>query len=345
MPYSLYPSIFMNMTSFQALVVSETEPGLFARTVTKQHVKHLPPGDVLIRVDYSSLNYKDALSASGNRGVTKKYPHTPGIDAAGAVVRSCVKQFQPGNEVLVSGYDLGMNTAGGFGQYIRVPAGWVLEKPDGLTLKQCMQIGTAGFTAAQSVLALLAGGIQRDDGPVLVTGSTGGVGSIAVALLGRLGYSVTAVTGKKDEHGFLTHLGAETILNRNQASTGMSRLMLRERWAGVVDTVGGDILATALKSMKYEGRATCCGNAASGDLTISVYPFILRGIQLVGIDSARCPMRRRKEIWQKMAGEWYIPFLDEMSRTISLQELDESIERMLRGGIRGRIVVDLREDS
>ncbi|NOX80501.1 MAG: YhdH/YhfP family quinone oxidoreductase [Deltaproteobacteria bacterium] len=335
----------MTTTLFRALVVSEKEPGSYTRQICEKSLDDLPAGEVLIRVDYSSLNYKDALSATGNRGVTRKYPHTPGIDAAGVVVRSAVKEFRPGHEVLACGYDLGMNTPGGFGRYIRVPAAWVMHKPSALTLHACMQLGTAGFTAAQSVFALLGSGMKRADGPILVTGATGGVGSIAVALLARLGFVVTAVTGKAGEHDFLRRLGAAAVLNRKQATGGMTRMLLRERWAGVVDTVGGDILATAIKATKYDGRVTCCGNAASGELPISVYPFILRGVQLLGIDSARCPMARRKEIWRKLGGEWYIPFLEEMTRTISLPELDAAIDRMLRGGIRGRIVVDLQEGN
>ncbi len=335
----------MDTTLFRALVVSEKGPGGYTRRITEKSFDDLPEGEVLIRVDYSSLNYKDALSATGNRGVTRKYPHTPGIDAAGVVVQSSVKEFRPGHEVIASGYDLGMNTPGGFGRYIRVPAAWVLHKPASFTLHTCMQLGTAGFTAAQSVFALLGSGLKKGDGPVLVTGATGGVGSIAVALLVRLGFSVTAVTGKTEEHAFLRRLGATAILNREQATGGMTRMLLRERWAGVVDTVGGDILATAIKATKYDGRVTCCGNAASGELPVSVYPFILRGVQLLGIDSANCPMTRRKEIWRKLAGEWYISFFEEMTRTISLQELDVAIERMLRGGIRGRIVVDLQEGT
>lgn len=330
---------------FKALVVRQTDSGLFHRSIEQRRVEDLPVGDVLVSVQYSSLNYKDALSASGNRGVTKKFPHTPGVDAAGVIAWSRDPAFQPGMEVVVSGYDLGMNTSGGFGQYIRVPSGWVLPKPDILTLLQSMQIGTAGFTAAQCVSAIIESGVESAAGPVLVTGATGGVGSIAIALLSQCGYRVIAVTGKESEYPFLKKLGAEDCLSRKQLSLGSDRLLLRERWAGIVDSVGGAMLASAIKATQYGGTVTCCGNAMSGDLPINVYPFILRAVRLIGIDSAQCPMERRKRIWEKLAGSWKIPLLDEMSRTVTLNELDASIQQMLRGGSRGRVIIDLQEDA
>ena len=283
---------------YKALVVRGNPEQGFKRAVEQRSVADLPAGDVLIRVLYSSLNYKDALSAIGNRGVTKKYPHTPGIDAAGVVEASTVDQFSVGDEVICMGYDLGMNTAGGFGQYIRVPAGWVLAKPAAISFYEAMQIGTAGFTAAQCVDRLLHFGLLAEQGPVLVTGATGGVGSIAVAILSRLGFEVTGVTGKESEHNFLHELGCTAILDRKQVLGRPGAALLRERWAGVVDTVGGEILASAVKSSRYDGVVTCCGNAASGELPLTVYPFILRGISLVGIDSASCEMSRRQTIWR-----------------------------------------------
>jgi putative YhdH/YhfP family quinone oxidoreductase len=334
----------MHSVPYQALVVRLDETGACTRAVEVKRTDELPPGEVLIRVHFSSLNYKDALSASGNRGVTKKYPHTPGIDAAGIVTHSTDAAFAPGDEVLVSGYDLGMNTPGGFGQYIRVPSDWVLRRPDILPMKKAMRIGTAGFTAAQCVAELLGQGGTPEGGPVLVTGATGGVGSVAVSLLASLGFTVAAVTGKEEEHDFLRTLGAARIISRDQAAAGKEKMLLRERWTGVVDTVGGGILAAAVKSARYGGIVTCCGNASSGNLPLNVYPFILRGVRLIGIDSARCPLEKRKKIWQKLADEWQIPYLEQMSTTINLGELSASIDRMLRGGIRGRIVVDLRED-
>ena len=326
-------------------MVRESSNNIFERAVEQYNIDDLPEGEVLVRVYYSSLNYKDALSASGNRGVTKKYPHIPGIDAAGIVAASSDSSIPEGMEVIVSGYDLGMNTSGGFGQYIRVPADWVMARPQSLTLQQAMQIGTAGFTAAQCVSALIDQGVQRGDGPILVTGATGGVGSVAVTLLARLGYLVTAVSGKEQEFSFLERLGADTCLHREQLAKGSERLLLRERWAGVVDTVGGEILASAIKATRYDGTVTCCGNAMSGDLPLNVYPFILRGVRLIGIDSAQCPMERRKKIWQNMDEHWNLSLLNDMSRTISLQELDSCIDEMLQGRSKGRTVVQLQEET
>lgn len=332
-----------DQTSFRALVVRE-ENGDWQRAVEERRLADLPPGEVLIRVSYSSLNYKDALSAHGNRSVTKNYPHTPGIDAAGSVAASSVPQFKPGDEVICMCYDLGMNTPGGFGEYIRVPAAWVLAKPESLSLHETMQIGTAGFTAAQCVDKLIAFGLRPEQGPVLVTGATGGVGSLACALLAKLGFAVTAVTGKESEHEVLRQLGCAAVLNRQQAAGRASAALLRERWAGVVDTVGGEILAGAIKATQYNGIVTCCGNAASGDLPLTVYPFILRGVTLVGIDSAECSLARRKEIWDKLAGPWRLLVQDalaSLSVCISLTQLSQAIEEMLAGRTRGRLVVDL----
>jgi acrylyl-CoA reductase (NADPH) len=332
-------------TTFNALVVREQD-GSFQRAVAERCLAELPPGDVLIRVHFSSLNYKDALSASGNRGVTRKYPHTPGIDAAGVVAASSVPQFAEGDEVICMGHDLGMNTPGGFGEYIRVPAAWVLAKPEPLSLHETMQIGTAGFTAAQCVEKLLAFGLQPEQGPVLVTGATGGVGSLACALLAKLGFAVTAVTGKESEHDFLYQLGCAAILNRQQAIGRAGAALLRERWAGVVDTVGGEILAGAIKATQYRGIVTCCGNAASGDLPLTVYPFILRGVSLVGIDSAECPLARRKAIWEKLAGPWHSALqevLNRLSCCIPLDQVSSAVDEMLAGRTRGRIVVAVGE--
>ncbi|MCW5205554.1 YhdH/YhfP family quinone oxidoreductase [Desulfobulbus sp. F5] len=332
-----------DQTTFRALVVREQD-GSFQRAIEERRIADLPHGEVLIRVHFSSLNYKDALSASGNRSVTKKYPHTPGIDAAGVVAASTVPQFSAGDEVVCMCYDLGMNTPGGFGEYIRVPAGWVLPKPELLSLHETMQIGTAGFTAAQCVDKLLANGLQPEQGPVLVTGATGGVGSLACALLAQLGFAVTAVTGKESEHDFLRQLGCTAILNRQQAVGRAGAALLRERWAGVVDTVGGEILAGAIKTTQYGGIVTCCGNAASGELPLTVYPFILRGISLVGIDSAECPLSRREEIWQKLAGSWRTALQDvlkQLSVRINLDQVSQTVDEMLAGRTRGRIVVDL----
>ena len=331
----------MSSDNFKAMVVSRTEDGKFTREITTRQIDSLPDGEVLLNVKYSSLNYKDALSAIGNRGVTKNYPHTPGVDAAGVVEDSKSGEFEPGDKVIVHGYDLGMDTSGGFGQYVRVPAKWVVSLPEGLELKESMMYGTAGFTAAQSVLRIVEGGVGPEDGKILVTGATGGVGSMAVAILGKAGYSVTASTGKPEQGRFLADLGAEEVIGREDLTDSSGRLLLKGQWAGVVDTVGGEMLATAIKSTRQRGVVTTCGNVASHELNINVYPFILRGITLVGIDSASCPMKRRRLVWEKMSGEWKLDILERMCRTVSLENLDPEIEVILKGGQVGRVMVDL----
>ena len=331
----------MSSDSFKAMVISRTEDGKFTREITTRQIDSLPDGEVLLSVKYSSLNYKDALSAIGNRGVTKNYPHTPGVDAAGIVEYSKSGEFELGDEVIVHGYDLGMNTSGGFGQCVRVPADWVVSLPAGLDLKESMMYGTAGFTAAQSVLKIVEGGVRPEDGKILVTGATGGVGSMAVAILGKAGYSVTASTGKTEQEQFLVGLGAEEVIGRENLTDSSGRLLLKGQWAGVVDTVGGEILATAIKSTGQRGVVTTCGNVASHELNTNVYPFILRGITLVGIDSASCPMERRRLVWEKMSGEWKLDILEQMCRTVSLEDVDPEIDVILKGGQVGRVVIDL----
>lgn len=322
---------------FDALWVEEQADGTFRRTIVQRNVDDLPPGDLLIRVHYSSLNYKDALSASGNRGVTRKYPHTPGIDAAGVVVESAVTDFQPGDEVIVIGYDLGMNTPGGFGGYIRVPAQWAVLRPTGLTLRESMALGTAGFTAAQCVAALLQHGVGA--GEVLVTGATGGVGSIAVALLSKLGMTVVAATGKPEEADYLHDLGAHTVIARSEIEDASGKPLLRERWAGVVDTVGGALLATAIRATRYGGAVAACGNVASPALELTVYPFILRGVKLLGIDSVNVPITERRALWSRLAGEWKLAVLDRLARVVTLPELNAEIDAILLGQQRGRVVL------
>ncbi len=330
----------MNGKIFKALVVQETADGQFETTVKKKAIKDLPKADVLIRVKFSSLNYKDALSASGNRGVTKKYPHTPGIDASGIVVESGVDSFTPGEEVLVTGYDLGMNTCGGFEQYIRVPAGWVVKIPEGLTLGESMIFGTAGFTAGMSIHELVSK-VTPSDGEILVTGATGGVGCLSVAILAKLGYPVTAVSGKPEGKKFLAGLGAEKVVGREVISDPDHKPILRGEWAGVIDTVGGEMLATAIKATKPGGVITCCGNVASPDLPLTVFPFILRGVRLVGIDSQNCPYDERVHIWQHLAREWKVDALHDLCEEIALEGLSRHIELMLQGGQTGRVVVNL----
>lgn len=332
----------MANNSFKALVIKEKADGTYTREIDTRTMAGLPDGEVLIRVHYSSLNYKDALSASGNRSVTRRYPHVPGIDAAGIVEQSSSEEFKSGDQVIVTGYDLGMNTSGGFGQYIQAPAGWVLHCPPDLTLRQSMIYGTAGFTAAQSVLRLVEFPVSPAQGKILVSGATGGVGSMAIALLAGLGYTVTAVSGKPEAVDYLKSLGAGDIITRDQATDLSGKLLLKEKWAAVVDTVGGDILATAIKSTAYGGVVTCCGNVASPDLSLSVYPFILRGVTLMGIDSAKCSMPIRRRIWEKLARDWKLANLDTLAKECSLADLAAQIERMLDGRQTGRVIVNMQ---
>jgi putative YhdH/YhfP family quinone oxidoreductase len=325
---------------YKAFVVEKTDLKEFIGTIKEKNIIELPDGDVLVRVKYSSLNYKDALSATGNKAVTKNYPHTPGIDASGIVEESASGDWKAGDEVIVTSYDLGMNTSGGFGQYIRVPAGWPVKLPGGLTLKESMIFGTAGFTAAMSVHKLTET-VEPEHGEILVTGASGGVGSVAVGILSRLGYSVVAVSGKADAKVHLEKLGAKEIISRNELSEKSSWALLKARWAGVIDTVGGEILANAIKSTNPRGIVTCCGNVASPELPINVYPFILRGVTLAGIDSQNCPMTLRREIWAKLAGEWKFNMLKDVSHEISLHKLNDAIEKILKGQLQGRTVINL----
>ncbi len=329
------------MTKFKALVVSETAEKRYAHEVLERSVEDLPAGEVLIRVRYSSLNYKDALSASGNRGVTRRYPHTPGIDAAGEVAASDSDRFRPGDKVLCCCYNLGMNLPGGYGQYIRVPAAWVMSCPEGLSLREAMMYGTGGFTAALSVEKLIGHGVKPEDGKVLVTGATGGVGSLSVAILAKAGFQVVAASGKSDQADFLRRLGAAEVVDREAVTDRKGLALLKGKWAGVVDTVGGEILATALKSVKYGGVVTCCGNVASPELATTVYPFILRGVSLVGIEAAECDMATRERVWAKLAGVWRIDGIADMVTEVGLAGLSVQIESMLAGRHRGRIVVNL----
>ena len=333
----------MNDLEFKALVVREDPQGGFHRAIEERTVDDLPEGEVLIRVEYSSLNYKDALSATGNRGVTKNYPHTPGIDAAGRVVDSSDKRFTVDDRVMVCCYDLGMNTAGGFGQYIRVPADWVMKMPDGLTARESMIYGTGGFTAAHSVWKMTRQGVGSADGPVLVTGASGGVGSFSVGILALEGFKVTAVSGKESARKFLVDLGASEVVSRDEVTDSSGKMVLKGRWAGVIDTVGGEILSTAIRSTRYGGVVTCCGNVAGPEFSASVFPFILRGVSLLGIDSAECPMDLREQIWAKLGSDWKLPKLEDICTEISLDELDGAIDRILKGGIQGRTVVRLQD--
>ena len=336
-------TIMTESNVFKALVVNETEKNTFVRGIETRTLDDLPEGDVTVKVHYSSLNYKDVLSATGNRGVTRKYPHTPGIDASGVVAESTAPAFQPGDEVIVTSYDLGMNTPGGYGEYIRVPSGWVVPRPVGLSLREAMIYGTAGFTAALSVWRMIGNGVEPDQGEILVSGATGGVGSIAVSILAKSGYTVVAVNGVVDESDYLKEIGAKEVIRIEDATDTSGRPMLRGRWAGAIDTVGGEILATTIKTANPNGTVTCCGNVASPDLPLNVFPFILRGVTLIGIDSQNCPMPIRTRIWQKIASDWKIDWLEKLTTEAPFSDLDAKIELMLQGKHKGRTIINMAE--
>jgi putative YhdH/YhfP family quinone oxidoreductase len=334
----------MENISFKAMVVRETADKQFVREIKQKRIDDLPPGDVLINVRYSSLNYKDALSASGNKGVTRKYPHTPGVDAAGVVTESSSPDFNPGAEVLVTGYDLGMNTSGGYEEYIRVPANWVVKLPENLTLRESMVYGTAGFTGALSCFKLINNGVTPGKGPVLVTGATGGVGSIALAIMVKSGYEVVAVNGIVDETEYLLELGAKEVISIEDADDKSGRPLLRPRWAGAIDTVAGNLLSTAIKTTQYGGSVTCCGNVGAAEFSSSIYPFILNGVSLLGIDSVNCPVDVRMQVWGKIASEWKVDHLDKITTELeSLESLDERMGLILEGKNRGRAIVKISE--
>lgn len=324
---------------FRALRSTKTGHGVDISMVDR-NVADLPEGDVLIRVEWSSLNYKDALSATGKPGVTRQYPHTPGIDAAGVVVSASDGPWQAGDKVIVTGYDLGMNTDGGYGEYIRVPADWVVKLPQGMSCRDAMLLGTAGLTAALCVESLLDTGLALDQGEVLVTGASGGVGAVAVALLARLGFNVVAGTGKADAADWLKALGASSLISRQELQAGADRVLLKPRWAGVVDTVGGDILVNALKTLNYGASAACCGMAASGELHGTVFPFILRGINLLGVDSVELPLDIKQQVWDVLADEWRLEQPERLlAAEVPVQELPDWFARILAGEVRGRVLV------
>jgi len=331
----------MQNKKFKAYRIYE-EQNQYKGKIENLSLSDLPPGELLIKVHYSSLNYKDALSATGNKGVTRQYPHTPGIDAVGTVVESDNHRFQIDDPVIVTSYDLGMNTDGGFAEYIRVPSDWAVPLPEGLSMKEAMIYGTAGFTAGMSIYRLTEG-VNPADGNIIVTGATGGVGSIGIAILKKLRYSVTAVTGKESERDYLKQLGAEEILWRKDFENQDKKPLLKPLYAGALDTVGGVFLENIIKSTQPNGTITCCGNVASATLNLSIYPFILRGISLMGIDSQNCPMKQREKVWEQLASHWKPESLLKTYKEIKLDDLDENILLILQGKLKGRVLVNIGE--
>ena len=329
---------------FRALRVYEGPEGTFNRRIDDRLIDELPPGELLIQVQYSSLNFKDALSAAGNKGVTRQYPHTPGIDVVGTILDTDSNRFNVGDEVIATGFDIGMNTDGGFGQIVRLREQWAIQKPKTLDSLDCMILGTAGLTAALSVDKLEQFGLNPASGPILVTGSTGGVGCLAVSLLSQLGYSVHAVTGKDKQHDFLRTLGATEILSREEALERTDRPLQKEQWGGVVDTVGGEMLMNAIKGLRRECSAATCGLVSSPFFKGSVLPFILRHVNLLGIDTAELGLDQRTKLWGYLANEWKLDNFDGIHQhTYTLEHLDEGIEKILRGQMVGRNVVDLQQ--
>lgn len=329
------------MITFKAFRVNEDKTGKFVRKIVERKLDDLPDGDVLIKVEFAALNYKDALSSIGNKGVTRNYPHTPGIDGAGTVVESKTPQFKAGDQVLVTSYDLGMNTDGAFAEYIRVPAGWVVPLPKGLSLKESMIIGTAGLTAGIGLHKMEKMGQNPSQGPIVVSGASGGVGSMAVGILAKAGYDVIASTGKDTVAGFLKNIGASEVVDRAFVNDDSSRPLMKPKWAGAIDTVGGNTLATLLKGCKPEGNVAACGLVGSANLSTTVFPFILKGVNLLGLDSATFPMPERLAVWHKLADQWRIQDLESLSTICGLQELDTFINAILKGESKGRVVVDL----
>ena len=329
------------MDSFKAFWV-EKEDKLVRQSIINRSIDDLPQNEILIRVHYSSLNYKDALSAKGLPGVTRNYPHTPGIDVSGVVETSSVEDLQKGDEVIVTGFDLGMNTPGGFGQYVTVPAKWVLKIPPNMALRDSMIYGTAGLTAALCYKKLLLMGAVPGDGPVLVTGSTGGVGSVAVSLLSSEGFEVTACTGKVDQQDYLKSIGATSVVSREELEEVNTGPMGKEKFAHVVDTVGGSILSNALKSLCYGGSAAICGLVASPKFEATVLPFILRNVNLLGIDSVELSLDEKKDAWDQLANEWMLKNLESLATEITLEELATEIDNIFAGKVTGRKVVSLK---
>lgn len=316
------------------------EDGKIQGRIVDVALDELSAGDVVIKAAYSSVNYKDALAATGAGKIIRNFPRIGGIDVAGTIASSSNANFREGEHVLVTGYDLGVGHDGGYSEYVRVPSEWVVPLPADLSLFDAMAIGTAGFTAALSIVELERNGLKPGNGPVIVTGATGGVGSVAVACLARLGYQVTALTGKDSEHEWLRSLGAKDVLSRRNLQMG-TRPLETATWAGAVDPVGGDILAWLTRTMKQGGGIANSGLTAGVELHTTVMPFILRGVKLLGIDSAMYPRSQRIDVWRRLAGDLRPAGLDKIGHEIGLQDLPAGFDTLLKGAARGRIVVKI----
>ena len=325
---------------FKALVSSESNKK-FESKVQSRTIQDLPEGDVLIKVYFSSLNYKDALSAIGNKGVSRNYPHTPGIDAAGIIETSESKNFKVGEEVIVTGYDLGMNTSGGFSEYIRVPSEWVVKKPEGISLSESMALGTAGLTAGLCVRKLINHKLTPDSGKLFVTGATGGVGIVAMMLLSKLGFEVVAITGKLDSQDMLKKYGASEVITRVDLDQPLISPLQKSIYAGGIDAVGGNVLSNLLCATSQRAAIACCGMVNGADLNTSVFPFILRGISLYGVDSAETELGIKEEVWNNFSSEWKLEDLENQIKEITLSDLPAEIDTILKGQQIGRIRVKI----
>ncbi len=328
------------MRKFSAFRIFEENGKTTARFVTLT-LNDLDRGEVVIRTHFSGVNYKDTLAATGAGKVIRRFPCVGGVDAAGIVESSSDARFKAGDEVLVTGYDMGVTHDGGFAEYVRVPADWVVPLPQGLTLFEAMALGTAGFTAALAIYRLEQNELSPEKGKVIVTGATGGVGSLAIQMLSQLGYHVVAMTGKDSEHAYLKALGASEILPRSEIDLKSQRPLERPQWAGALDSVGGDTLAWLTRTMQQNGAIASFGNAGGVELHTTVFPFILRGVKLLGVDSAATAMPLRKLMWQRLAGELKPRQLTQLAYTVPFARLPEVFPRMLHGETRGRAVVQI----
>tara|TARA_B100000963_G_scaffold278680_1_gene247055 strand:+ start:63 stop:1049 length:987 start_codon:yes stop_codon:yes gene_type:complete len=321
---------------YRALETSEIDK-LFENSIIEKDISSLPDHDTLIKVQFSSLNYKDALSASGNKGVTRNYPHTPGIDAAGIIVETTGKKFKQGDEVIVTGYDMGMNTCGGFGEYIKVPQEWIVKKPENLSLSESMAFGTAGLTAGLCLRKLLIHGLKPEDGEVFVSGVTGGVGIISLMLFKKLGFEVTAITGKLKQENLLKDLGAKKVIDRNELDLDLISPLQKPIYSGGIDAVGGKILSNLICMTSQRAAIACCGMVGGLSLDTSIFPFILRGLSLFGIDSAESLIETKEEVWENFASSWKLEMIDNNIKNISLDELPSEIDKILKGEQIGRV--------
>ncbi|MBC1348440.1 acryloyl-CoA reductase [Listeria welshimeri] len=329
------------MKSFQALFI-EKEADNTSLHFRETTLDNLPENEVTIEVHYSGINYKDGLAVLPEGKIVNQYPFIPGIDASGVVIESKSDRFQVGDEVIVTSYDFGVSYFGGYSEFIRVPAEWVVPLPQDLSLKEAMILGTAGFTAALSVDALESSGVRPETGKIAVSGATGGVGSLSTAILAKQGFSVVASSGKKGAKDFLQKFGVSEVVSREAFQPEKIRALDKQLYAGAIDCVGGKPLSYLLTAVQYGGAVTTCGMSAGGKLDTTVFPFILRGVQLLGIDSVLCPMQKRTQIWQRLATDFKLANLDELATEINFQTLPEALHQVMNGGVTGRYLVKIK---